>query len=257
MRRWTILGTLFVMLFAVSGCGQAAVSSKGNGQPPSKAEGNPSPARTTTNPSSSPRPREGILKTAILTLPVHALPTTFGVEGHIVVPRTLTVRVPAAWAKAVGAYWSGQVFLGPAGWRGTGQIGADGSEGIVLYPPGGSMSSGPRISITGNGGCVGCGAPNAAAFFDAIRNNWSRYQVIPGPPPPKVQVQSEVYLGPNVIAYQLRNTPGGLEVNGVAYTGLIGGAGGLSFETMQTYLPPRQHDLASVILNFYLKNDLP
>lgn len=240
---------LLATLVVLAGCGQSPVSTSSGKSPTS------STAAAGRVPS--PRPSGTVTGMVTLTLPVRKLPTVFGVDNHPVVPRMLTVRIPAQWAKDLGAYWSGQVFLGPAGWTGNGLIGADGSEAIALHPQGGSASTGPRIVITGSGGCFGCGAQAAASFFQAVRDHWSRYQTIPGPPPPKAQVKSEVYLTPNVLAYQLPNTADGLEVNGVAYSGLIGQFTGLTFESMQTVLPSAQHGLASIILNYFLKHNLP
>ncbi len=187
-----------------------------------------------------------------VTLPVTKLSTSFGVDYGLTVPNSVTVTIPAAWVGDVAAYWSGTVFLAPAGWTGRGLYGADGSGGITLYPAGGSPSRGERITIFSDGGCVGCGVEPAAQFFPYLRTHWSQVRVIDAPAPRPVRVISEVFLSPNIAAYRLPDTRDGLEVNGVAYSGLIDHASDITFEQMNAYLPASDHGLATVILNYFL-----
>ncbi len=195
-----------------------------------------------------------------LTLPVRKLPTNFAVEASRPMPSSVTVSVPASWRGAVGAYWSGVVFLGPVGWTGKGVYGADGSGGVTLYPPGADPSQspyhGPYVAITTAGGCMGCGDASAAGFFAYVRKNWSQFRVIDGPAPKPMPVLSQVALSPNIVAYRLPDTAGGLEVNGVAYSGLVHHASGLPFEQMNVALPAKDHALATAVLNYFLANDL-
>lgn len=145
----------------------------------------------------------------------------------------------------------------PVGWTGSGAVGVDGSERITLFPVGGSANSGQRITIVGDGACVGCAAPDAAQYFSAIRQRWSQYAVVPNqPPPPMVRVASEFTISPNLIAYQMPPTPSGLEVNGVVYTGLINQASYAAFVNIRSYLPAGEHSLATVILNWAISHDL-
>ncbi|MDA8345134.1 MAG: hypothetical protein M0Z66_06585 [Thermaerobacter sp.] len=100
------------------------------------------------------------------------------------------------------------------------------------------------------------GGASAARYFADVRRHWSQFRVIDQPPLPPEHVVSEVQLSANVIAYRLPNTAGGLEVNGVAYSGLVNNASGLPFEQMNAYLPKGDHSLATLILNYFLQNDL-
>ena len=186
-----------------------------------------------------------------VTLPVRRLPTTFGVDYVVRVPRSVKVTIPAAWQGEIGAYWSGTVLLGPAGWTGKGLYGADGSGGVQLYPPGGSAASGARMLVEIDGACMGCGAVPAGAYFAYVRRNWSRFEVVPGPAPTPVKVLSEVYRSPNLIAYRLPDTKDGLEVKGLAYSGLVNDASSIPFESMTVYLPKPDHALATAILDFF------
>lgn len=194
-----------------------------------------------------------------VTLSVRRIPTTFAVENVRPVPASVTVSLPASWRGAIGAYWSGSVFLGPAGWTGKGVYGADGSGGVTLYPPGANPSRssyhGPYVAITTAGACMGCGDASAAGFFAYVRQNWSQFRIIDGPAPKPVPVLSQVALSQNIVAYRLPDK-GGLEVNGVAYSGLVHHASGLPFEQMNVALPAKDTALATAVLNYFLANDL-
>jgi hypothetical protein len=190
-------------------------------------------------------------------LPVKAIAMSYGATGEgRTPPATVTVSVPAQWSGVIGAYWANKVLLAPRGWTGSGMEGADGSGNVVLHPAGGSPYTGQRVVLWSDGACFGCGAPTAAEYFKAIREHWSAYEVVPGPPPAMVRVAAEVYLAPDLVAYRLPDTKSGLEVNGVAYTGLIEGHDAISFSDLQTYLPAREHGLATVILNWGIAHDL-
>jgi len=185
-----------------------------------------------------------------VTLPVHRIPTTLGVDYGLSSPRSVTLSIPAAWQGDVAAYWSGTVVLAPAGWTGKGLFGADGSGEVDLYPPGGSDRSGARISLRSDGGCVGCGALSAARYFPYIRRHWSRFEVPPIRPPAQVKVLSEVYLAPDLIAYRMPGAAS-LEADGVAYSSLIRAGSGATFMSMDVFLPPRDHGLATLVLNYF------
>ncbi len=217
----------------------------------------PAPPSYRSVPDGPPHP--GAQGTVTVTLPVEKVPTRFAVDYGRTAPSSVTVSIPAAWQGAVAAYWSGTVFLGPAGWTGLGVYGADGSGGVTLYPPGVNPAKspyhGPLVSITTAGGCMGCGDSSAAAFFAYVRQNWAQFRVIDVPAPKPEHVLSQVALSPNVVAYRLPAT-GEFEVNGVAYSGLVDHRSGLPFEQMNVTLPQKDHALATTVLNYFLANDL-
>jgi len=193
-----------------------------------------------------------------VTVPVVSIPMSYGIPGEgKSPPETVRVTMPPQWQGKLWAYWANQVILAPAGWTGSGSEGADGSEEIALFPKGGGANYGERVTLQGDGACVGCGAPDAAQYFQQIQQNWSQYAVLPNSSPPAmVQVQAETSLSPDLIAYELA-PEGDLEVNGLAFTGLLSqGASYLTFENMRTYLPQAEHSMATVILNWEIGHNL-
>ncbi len=255
MRRASLFALASACVLLLSACGSTPSSAPGKAHQVTRHT--PAPVSYRSVPDGPPH--AGAQGTVTVTLPVEKVPTRFGVDYGRTAPSSVTVSIPAAWQGAVAAYWSGTVFLGPAGWTGLGMYGADGSGGVTLYPPGANPAKspyhGPLVSITTAGGCMGCGDASAAAFFAYVRQNWSQFRVIDGPAPKPEQVLSQVALSPNVVAYRLPNT-GALEVNGVAYSGLVDHPSGLPFEQMNVTLPARDHGLATTLLNYFLADDL-
>lgn len=192
-----------------------------------------------------------------VTLAVTPLPTTFGVDNRHTPPRRITVTIPARWQGKIGAYWSSGIILAPTGWTGQGIVGADGSWGVDMYPPGGSPNSGEHITLFSTS--PGAGTVAAAQFFRTIRDNWNQYTFVSGSSPPTpVKVLSETHLSANLIAYQLPSTAGGLERNGVAYSELVNHPHSVSpFIGMRTVLPRAEHGMATVSLNYFISHFVP
>ncbi|MES2704159.1 MAG: DUF4850 domain-containing protein [Bacteroidota bacterium] len=66
----------------------------------------------------------------------------------------------------VAAYGAAyRIYLGLKGWTGNGDIATNGGEKVVLFPPGGSDSTGPRIVYYAEPSCAGCMAQHAALYF--------------------------------------------------------------------------------------------
>jgi len=190
-----------------------------------------------------------------VTLPVTVVPTSYGVGSGSPPPATVTLTLPAADQGRLGAYFVGVVVLAPAGWAGSAAVGADGSIRAALYPPGGSASAGPRELVQEDSACQACGADDGAAYFPAVHKNWTAYGW-PFSPPPLLAFQRTDYLSPDTLAYSLPNTPSGLAVNGVAYSGVLADNPGLTFADLRVYLPPSETALATVILNDFVQRDL-
>lgn len=192
-------------------------------------------------------------------LNVRVLPTRYGISGREEpsYPSTIEVRLPERWASEVEAYGvAGLVLLGPKNWTGAGSVGANGSRGARLQPPGGpSPSAGAWIWYADTGGCAGCAVIEAAQYFDSVRDRWDgSYGTLPERPP---GVQSHL-LSPRLLAYRIPDA--GFEVNGVAYTPLtdsdISTAEPPWFVQLETALPAEQHGLATVILNDFIARHL-
>jgi hypothetical protein len=95
-------------------------------------------------------------------VPVVACPTSRGIPGHPATkyPTRLATNAPPAVAADL-AYYSDNVrnltpLLGPRGWKCQVQIGADGSMGITIHPPGTALTSKEALTAESMGACQGC-----------------------------------------------------------------------------------------------------
>jgi hypothetical protein len=95
-------------------------------------------------------------------VPVIACPTSRGIAGHPATkyPTMLTTRAAPSIASHL-AYYSDNVrnltpVLGPRGWKCQVQVGADGSAGVNIYPPGSSPTGKTAITIRSSPACQGC-----------------------------------------------------------------------------------------------------
>lgn len=193
--------------------------------------------------------------TAALVLAVSILPTTYGVPGATpAYPASIRVAVPASFAGEIAAFGvAGTVVVGPAGWTGSGQVGADGSVGFTLLPPGTTPGSGSELVYRFDGACVGCAWGDASTYFPAVAEAAPSAAVGPASSPP-AGLQTEP-LATGLIGYRLPDSSPGYQTNGVAYTNLPTGTANPVFESLQITLPTVQHALASVILNALVANE--
>jgi hypothetical protein len=213
----------------------------------------PSPSPTSTGtPTSSASASPNVVP---VTLPVTVVPTTYGAGSGAPPPAAVTLMLPAADQGRLGAYFVGVVVLAPAGWSGSAAVGADGSIRAMLYPPGGSANAGPREVLQEDGACQGCGDSDSAKYFPAVHSDWASYGW-PFAPPPLLAFQGTDDLSSDTLAYSLPDTPSGLAVNGVAYSGVLADNPGLTFADLRVYLPPSETALATVILNDFVQRDL-
>jgi len=188
-------------------------------------------------------------------LTVISLPTTYGVPGAPgPYPATVRVLAPPSAAGEIAAYGvGGAVVVGPSGWAGSGQVGADGGVSFTLEPSETSPSSGESLVFQFDGACVGCSWGDASAYYPTVA------QALPsagtGPastPPPGLR---SVSLGSGLLGYSLPAANTTLQVNGVAYTNLPAGTASPVFENLAVTLPTSQHPLATVILNALIANE--
>ncbi|HUY56641.1 MAG TPA: DUF4850 domain-containing protein [Candidatus Micrarchaeaceae archaeon] len=190
-----------------------------------------------------------------MVLAVATLPTTFGVPGAATsYPASLRVSLPASLSEQVAAYGvAGTVVLAPAGWTGSGAVGADGSAAFTLYPTGSAPGVGAEIVYQFDGACAGCTWGDASAYFPAVA------QALPSTgtgtaasPPAGLQTES---LASGLIGYSLPDSAAGLQLNGVAYTNLPASTAMPVFENLLVTLPTSEHPLATLILNAFVANE--
>jgi hypothetical protein len=226
----------------------ASCSSSGIPHPTSTPRSVPS---RTSNPTASPSPET----TTTLVLLVSTLPTTFGVPGDTnTYPAAIRVAVPDSFSGQIAAYGvAGTVVVGPSGWTGSGQVGADGSLGFNLIPIGASPGTGPEMVFQFDGACVGCTWGDASSYFPAVASAAPSAGFGPASSPPE-GLQTEP-LGAGLIGYSLPGSTPAYQVNGVAYTNLPAPTANPIFENLELTLPSTDHTLATVILNALVANE--
>lgn len=236
---------------AVSGLALAASLAGCTGAPRSTPTPGPHPSR-----SAKPSPSGSASPTNItLTLSVTVLATTYGVPGAPnSYPATVRVSVPTSSAGQLSAYGvGGAVVVAPAGWTGSGQVGADGGVAFTLTPSGSASAAGEQLVFQFDGACVGCTWGDASAYFPGVAEALPSAGTgsVSSPPPGLTTVN----LGTGLIGYSLPAAATELQLNGVAYTNLPGSTESPVFEKLQVTLPTSQHPLATVILNAFVANE--
>jgi hypothetical protein len=242
------LSALAVAVAAMVASGVLAGCSTSPGSSPLPTP-RPDPARR-TSPSAAP----SLPTTTTLTLGVVALPTTFGVPGAPnSYPATIRASVPPSLSGEVAAYGvAGTVVVAPAGWTGSGEVGADGSVVFTLLPTGASPGDGAEMVYQFDGACAGCTWGDASAFFPAVADALPSSGLGPASSP-AAGLQTEL-LAPGLIGYRLPDAQPGLEMNGVAYTNLPASTDTPIFENLLVTLPAAEHPLATAILNALVSN---
>jgi serine/threonine protein kinase len=227
---------------------------------------------TTTTPTTTPA-------TGPADIPVVECPTTYGFPGEgngQALPLTIALNAAPGVAAQL-EYYSNNTrtvtpVLGPKGWDCRAGIGADGSAGISIYPPGQAPNSAssptpgvPLISASSAGGCQSCVyedvctlAPTAAT---SEYGDYANGFTCPALPPDETVYwingtpNSTTTENPDVISYADPSSPD--PTNGVVlytYTSNPGGGDG-SASTDTCTLPANEHDLCTVILNDFITSD--
>jgi putative ABC transport system ATP-binding protein len=225
-------------------------------------------ATPASSPSSVPTPASvatasansgGVVTTA---LPVHVLPTQFGIDGQPAptYPARVMVSIPRTWAGQLAAYGVvGVVLLDPSGWTEQGNsalIAADGSSGATLQAAGSSMVQGRLNYVKEATGPGGYAAADAAAYFPWVRSKWATWGFATSLPTARAGLVEHL-VNDQLAEYSLTSGPevdDGLQVNGIAHVTIFSGGGELSFDYLEVALPPSDHGLATVILNYYLSS---
>lgn len=200
----------------------------------------------TPSPSSTSKP-----VSIIVTLPVEILKTGYGIgpAGYVYpYKKTIQASIPQVFSDQLSAYGvSNQIIVGPKGWTGQGNVGADGGESVTLKPAVPQTNPGPYLTYSDDSACFACATGDAYAFFPLAKAEYDKNFPAPAEVP---EVTNTHQLTPKLVAYSLANTSDNLEVNGVAFFEDINGS--TSFTEMEIALPSNQHDLASVILNNFI-----
>jgi hypothetical protein len=138
--------------------------------------GTPSAVTTSSSPTPNPSATVGVSPspTAALSdvVPVIECPTSYGIPNPgpsgAAYPGTIALSVPATSAEQLAAYSDDYrdltPILGPRGWSCSVSVGADGSTGVVLYPPtaatptpgSGGQIGPPLVSAHSDSACMGC-----------------------------------------------------------------------------------------------------
>ncbi|MBI3980239.1 MAG: serine/threonine protein kinase [Chloroflexi bacterium] len=210
----------------------------------------PNPPTSTSMPQLTPTPIQG----SIVTLPVTALRTSSALLGdaRYTYPQATNVEIPEAFSGALAAYGGGgRVVIAPRGWTGEASQGATGNTFIRLHPVGSTGASAPGMRVTWlhSGPAVSEAAPY---FEQAARILRQQFGGEPSPPPQGIV---RAPISPQLLAYGLPNTSDGLEVNGVAY--FKGESIESTFVSMQVTLPPREHELATILLDTFVATNVP
>ena len=200
-------------------------------------------------------------------LPLNIVKTSIGVsEGEgggplptrITIPKTITANIPAEYVDKLEAYASAEynkiypIVIGPKGWVGEGTMGADGNTSLNIKPKANSKEHG-YVSYFGIPACTYCYWNFASPFFPQIASEANNDPGFSSTgkvgPNPNLKI---VPISPQVVLYSLPNTPDGLEVNGVASVDMIDGKLSRPFRQLEVSLPPEQHELSKIILNYFL-----
>lgn len=175
--------------------------------------------------------------------------------------------VPSDLANQVAVYTDAEGsmrLLAPTGWSCAASIGADGSGGVQVYPPGQAdptngqfqASSFEGVVGTQNGGCVGCAVTQASPLFPAAdaacQSEFSGdAQACKSGPPAG---ESTEPIEPGVIGFL---DPAGVKGDGTPSGGNYPANGVMTYQTSQyptSYLetctlPQSQHDLCTAVLD--------
>ena len=198
-------------------------------------------------------------------VPVVACPSSYGAGAPAhrpVVPRTLRPGVAARVAKMLAYYTNDKrtlaPVLAPRGWQCEVQVGADGTTGVDVYPPGTSPTpSGtghPEVQAASDSACQGCVYSSVCALVPGAGGQLG-FSGLPCAPRGKGEVVTWLSGSPkdqpplhDVIAFA---EPGRDPTHGVVLYEYTAGRGGEASEETCT-LPASQHPLCTAVLNTFV-----
>jgi hypothetical protein len=219
--RWPSAAALLTAALALAaGCGAPAV---------------------TTGPASAALSAAGPTGSVTADLPVVRCPTSLGVVSPPVsLPPTRPVTVPRALAAQLSVYADDQgimELIGPKGWSCAASYGADGSGGIVVYPPRHSVprfwTAGWRLARTSavaaiagseSSACYSCTLAQACRLFPAAARAWR--SAFGSACPARPAAETVVSIGAGIVAFE---DPPGVEGDGVPSGGQYPADGVLTY----------------------------
>jgi serine/threonine protein kinase len=241
-----------------------AIVTTGSSHPPSDASGasSPSVARAASAPT-SPRTATASTAAGLVTasLPVVSCPTSLGIDHPAVpLPRSRPVKVPKVLAAGLSVYGDNQgvmEVLGPRGWSCTAAIGADGSGGVTVYPPGAGPSSPVAIDGSQTSACVGCTLGQACTLFPSAAKAYrSQFgQACPTRPP---AAETVVPIAAGIVAFQ---DPPGVKGDGQPSGGQYQASGVMTYPPsaqddgswLETCtMPPSEKNICTAVLNTFV-----
>jgi hypothetical protein len=201
------------------------------------------------------------------TVPVVACASSYGAApptGLPVFPHTIRPGLPAHVAKMLAYYTNNQrtlaPVLGPRGWDCQVQVGADGTTGLDIYPPGKSpapVGTGhPEVQATSDSLCQGCVYTTVCSLVPGAGQQLG-FAMLPCHPRPKGEVikwlsgSAQHNQAPvrDVIGFEV---PGQGPTNGVVLYDYLSGQGGMASQETCT-LPAGQRPVCTAVLNDFVK----
>ena len=244
-------------------------------------------ASTTTSPttsttSASPVPTTTAVTTgpatgtegAAVQLSVEACPTTFAVTPpptSAPLPTSAAARLPAGHGGSLAFYSDSagtMMVVGPAGWRCTANYGADGSGGVIVFPPGESVPASPgavwhetsdsaveAVFGTETSACQGCAVAQACSLFSSAERDYQSY--FGRPCPVRAADEQTFMIGTGVMGFE---DPAGVAGNGAPSGGRYPANGVMTYYPKSVdgswvetcTLPPAQHGVCTVTLDAFV-----
>jgi hypothetical protein len=272
------VGVGVVLVGAVAFAVVQLTTSKSTRHPPGASSatnpGTSSPTQAPTSAGSAPnRPSTTVANSsAPPAVPVVECPTAYGIVGGSIpnppLPTSIAVNLPSTVAAQL-SYYSNQTrnltpVMGPRNWHCSVAVGADGSTGVDLWPPGAAQANlgtagQPGVLAISDGACQGCVYVTVCDFAtNAGRQLGYTNSGLPCRPRPANEsvdwiTGSASSAGPSVhdvIGFEDPTVPD--PRNGIVLydysTTLNGGPGGSASQETCT-LPEADHVLCTAILN--------
>jgi hypothetical protein len=200
-------------------------------------------------------------------VPVVACASSYGAgppKGRPVFPHSIRPGLPAHLAEELGYYTNDQralsPVLGPRGWDCQVEVGADGTTGLDVYPPGTSPTptgtGHPEVQAASDSACQGCVYSTVCSLVPGAGKQLG-FAMLPCAPRQKGEVVTWLSGSPknnevpvrDVVAFEI---PGKDPTNGVVLYDYETGQGGTASEGTCT-LPAGQRALCTAILNNFVR----
>ena len=187
-------------------------------------------------------------------LKLNVLPTSDGLADDSEVnafkyPDSVAIDSVPGWNNKIAAYGASyREWLGPKGWTGRGEAGANGGIMVYLFPPGGKEDSGAYISFYDEPLSHESILSNAGQYFSSARKAYNSEYNEDGTDPIKIPGGLKVKrMTHSVVTYTLP-VKNGLLTQGVAY---YNDTKGIGYLEAKFTLPAAQNGLSNFLLKYY------